>query len=195
MMWLRLIPGALRLIPKWVWILLAVALLWRVAVSWHEHRAHAAIAAAEKRGEAKANAAWQQRFDAMRARADETRRRAEAASAKISKDVRRKNDQDNRDSAARARALSLSGPGAARCRPVDHPGLSGGAGRYVAPGGRPDAPGPQVPADDRAAVPWGWLVDRARQCDLNRAEALSWREADRRQRAEWEKLRDAKPAH
>jgi hypothetical protein len=92
----------------------------------------------------------------------------------------------NREEANRivddAGGMRLSGPGKARC-----PGIPAGTGRPEAQPRKPDAPGPEVPPDERAAVPWQWLVNRAEQCDLNRNEVISWREWHKQLTEAWPK--------
>ena len=164
--------------PRWAWIALAVAVALLAGFLWHQLAAHKAIDAAEKRGEERA-------YANVEKQARELERKANALNAKITAEMRKRNDEENRRIAAAADDLRLHGPGAARC--ADPAFLSAGAGRHDAPGRGSDAPGPPVPSDERAAVPWGWLVGRAEQHDLNRAEALAWREWHRRFTAEWAK--------
>lgn len=183
------IPGALKLVPKWAWYAIAGALLLAGAVIWH----HGKVKSHDTAVIAARDAYWNERIAAVAKQAAALRVKAEAAQSAISTDVRNRNVQANRDIAAAADALRLSGPGASRCRPVDHSSLPAGASGPVAPGGASSGAGPQVPADDFAAVPWGWLTDSAEQADLNRAEVLSWREWYQRASAAWEKTRAAKP--
>lgn len=110
---------------------------------------------------------------------DEAKKAGDRAKV-IAKDVKDRNDEQVRIIYRDAAAVRVRGPGKAVC-----PRLPAPAGGSQAPAGKPDAPGPAVPPDDRAAVPWNWLVDRAQQCDLNRAEALSWREWYDRISKEW----------
>jgi hypothetical protein len=206
MPWLTAIPGALKLVPKWVWYALALALAWHFALSWHrgQVKAHDADIVAAR------DAQWQARFDAMRAKADDVRRKAEALSAQISTTLKDQNDATNRHIAVDAGDLRLRGPGAAAaigCRPGDHPGLSAAAGQPGAAGDqRPHAaasalpggnrrtdvtpvPGAGISDDAQAAVPWRWLVGRAEQADLDRAEVLTWRDWYARQTEAWQRLR------
>lgn len=168
------ILGAFKGVPRFVWYALGAALIYAFAAHWYNGK----IEAAEKRGAERA-------YANVERQARELERKANELNAKIADAFRRKNDAENRAITARADDHRLRGPGAARC-----PGASvvpAGAGGHNAPGGRPDAAGPAMPADDRAAVPWSWLVDRAEQHDLNRAEVIAWREWHARFSAEWAK--------
>lgn len=109
--------------------------------------------------------------------------KAEANAAAITQDIRGRHEATLRDTGARADALRLRGPGAARCRSGDHPGVPGAAGGREPAGGAANDARPRMPEQDGAGVQWGWLVDRAEQCDANRSEALSWREWHARQSA------------
>lgn len=109
--------------------------------------------------------------------------KAEANAATISQDIRGRHEATLRDTGARADALRLRGPGAARCRPSDNPGVSSAASGNQPPSGAGDGSTGGVPPEDRIAMPFGWFVDRAEQCDFNRAEVLAWREWHQRQAA------------
>lgn len=172
--------GALKLVPRWLWILLAVALASRFAANWHAGKVEALDRAAYGRGVTDTVAAAA-RLQAERARLD----------AAIAAELRSKNDEESRRIAAAAERLRLRGPGKAAC--PDPARLPGGAGRHGAPGGAADAAGPDLPADQRAAVPWPWLVDRAESHDALRAEVLNWREWHRRFTEEWERSRASAP--
>lgn len=197
MTWLTAIPGALRLVPRWVWLALAIAIAWHFALSWHagKIRAHDVAVIAKR------DAQWQTRLDAAHAAALDWRGQAERAGAEIATMKRKLNDEENRRIRAAADDLRLHGPGKAaapaNCRPGDRAGLSAGAGRSDA-AGRPsnDAPA-AVPAGDGSAdwavVPWGWLVGRGEQADVGRAEVLTWRGWYADQVAAWNRLRSQAP--
>lgn len=114
--------------------------------------------------------------------ADKRVRAAQKAFDKLSADFRRLNDEENRRIAGDAQSLRVSGPGKATCHAPPAAASGHEEGR-----GKPDAPGPQVPSADSAAVPWPWLVTRAEQADLNRAEVLAWREWYRKLVEDWPK--------
>ena len=115
-------------------------------------------------------------------KADKSARDAQAVIAKLTQDIRNRADEENRSIAGYADALRVSGPGKAACRPGP-----AAASEHEPGSGNGNAPGPQVPSDDRAAVPWGWLTDRAEEHDLNRAEVLAWREWYRKLVESWPK--------
>lgn len=94
---------------------------------------------------------------------------AEDAVAKLVKQLKDKSDEKNRRIAADARTLSVSGPGKAACHPAP---VATGHGAGPA---KPDAPRPALPPDDRAAVPWPWLVQRAQEHDQLLNEVNAWR--------------------
>lgn len=178
------VGAIVRAVPRKLWIALAIAAVLLAAFLWHQHRAHAAIAAAEMRGEQRAYARIETEARALERKANDLGR-------KISNRIRSKTDEDNRRIAGTADTLRVRGPGQATC-----PGgarVPAGAGRPQSPGGQPDAAGPQMPADElaavQAAVPWPWLVDRAEQCDLNLTEVTAWRSWYVQQSAAWDKLR------
>lgn len=115
-------------------------------------------------------------------KADAEARKASERANQISKELKARTDEENRRIAGDADSLRVSGPGKATCRPVTGP-----SGQPKAGSGKPDAAGSEMPPADGAAVPWGWLVKRAEQADLNRAEVLAWREWYDRIAKEWPK--------
>ena len=154
----------LALIPRSVWIALAVLALVGLGVFAHQRSV---------------KAYGEERYAA--GVADEKARAQEAARKQAEKDEKtvRKLKEQHREEIDRisrdADALRLRGPGKARCRPAPIAASGRDEGH-----GEPDVAGPEVPPDDRAAVPWGWLVQRAEQFDANRAEVLAWREWHRK---------------
>ena len=168
----------LKKVPTWAWIVLAVALVLFLGWRWHNGAVRdarsegytAGVADERKAADAKAKI-WVQRIDALTGR--------------ITTKLREKTDADARAIATRADALRLSGPGRAVC-----PGraeVSRPAGGPLTAGGQGSAAGPQVPTEQWAAVPWGWLTDTGERCDLNRNEVLAWREWHRQQSEAWAK--------
>jgi hypothetical protein len=92
---------------------------------------------------------------------------------RISKQLKDKNNEDNRRIAGDANSLRVSGPGAAICRPA--PAAPSG---HIAVTAKPDAAGPTLPPADGAdlsAVPWPWLVQRSEEHDQLLAEVQAWR--------------------
>jgi hypothetical protein len=163
-------------IPRQVWIALAVLAVIAGGIWWHKHT----VSNARKEGYA---AGVKAEGDRIAAKAAKIAKDAEAISAK----ARSLNNETNRRIVSDARTVLLRGPGKASCLNPSTPG----AGRRIAPAGKPDATRPQVPVGDGsallAAVPWPWLVDRAEQCDLNRAEAETWRNWHRDLTETWKK--------
>lgn len=179
--------GALKLVPKWVWILLAAALVWRFALGWHSGQ----IKEHDRQVIAERDAYWKTQIAAVHAEAVAVRRQAEAVSAQITEKVRTDHESETRAIAADAGALRVRGPGAASvsCRPSDHPGVSvaaSGAGRGPAVA---NAAGSEAVTGAGAVVPWNWLVNRAEQHDALRAETLAWRSWYQQQSTAWEKMR------
>jgi hypothetical protein len=177
--------------PKVKLAMLALAIS-AVLVIVHQHHAHAARKASGEAGYARAKAEDAASLKTWRDRALV----AEASGKAISQKTRSENDETNRGIAADADALRVRGPGAASCGRVDHPAVPAAGSQLGAPGDRsPDAAGGSVPAAGGeaglAGVPWIWLVGRAEQCDLDRAEALSWRSWYQQQAAAWAALRAA----
>lgn len=115
-------------------------------------------------------------------KADAAVRRAMTDFKKIAKELKDRTDEENRRIAGDAGSLRVSGPGKAVCRPAPAP-----PGGHVQGGSKPNAPGPSLPPDERAAVPWGWLTDRAQEHDQLRAEVQTWREWYDRLVKEWPK--------
>lgn len=113
------------------------------------------------------------------------RKNAELADAAAK--IRKANDEENRRIAADAHDLRLSGPGRAVCNP--QPAATAGGRVESAPVA--DAAGSALPSDDRAAVPWGWLVVRATEHDQLRAEVDSWHTWYARLVAAWPKSEEA----
>lgn len=171
------ILGALRLVPTWVWILLAVAIAYAAAANWHAGKVEALERSAYGRGVTDTVAA------AARMRRD--RERLDAA---IAAELRSKNDEENRRIAVGAERLRLRGPGKAACPGAAR--LSAGSGRHVASGRAADAAVDRVPDPARSeliAMPFAGTVAFGGQHDALRAEVLSWREGHRRFTAEWNK--------
>lgn len=137
------------------------------------------IRAAEKRGEERA-------YAAVAAKAIELKGKADALGRDVSALVRSINNETNLLIARRADAVRVRGPGAAIC-----PGAAGpaaAAGGRDAPGGGADAGVDRLPYpawEPLIAMPFAELVDRAERCDLNRAEAIAWRDWHKQLTAAW----------
>lgn len=161
--------AALRLVPKWVWIALALAIAFRVATGWHD---------------ARVKAVWQAGYDQAVADGREIAKQTDERTSEIATNIRSKTDETSGRIAARADDQRLRGPGKAR---ASCPAVPAAAGERPEAGRDSDAAGPGLPAEDRATVPWEWLVRRAATCDLNRAEVLAWREWHQRVLEAWPK--------
>lgn len=177
-----LVPLALKLspvgrilksIPRQVWIALAVVAILALGTCAHKR-------SVKKFGEEQYAAG----VKAERDRAAKAVKKAETAGNAISKEIRSKSDEEARRINTSADARRVRGPGLARCAVP-----SAAASESKPASGNGDASRLEVPARDSAAVPWPWLVDRAEQADLNRAEVLAWREWHQRLSEEWAKYR------
>ena len=113
---------------------------------------------------------------------DRDARKAKADGDRLSKELKERTDEENRRIAGDAGSLRVSGPGKAVCRPA--PAAPGGH-EQAAP--KTDAPGPALPPDDRAAVPWEWLTERSQEHDQALIENKAWREWYDRLVASWPK--------
>lgn len=171
---------ALGKAPKWL-IYGAIGLIAAALIFiWHGHEVKQVKAVAFAAGEAKADKDWQASFDQMRDAERVFRNLYQQKSDQLNQRLGAEYAQDLRDNAARADDLRLRGPGKARgCVGLGNPARlaegRGGSSQPSAPG--PDAPGPEMPANDGfAVVPWGWLVQRAREHDDLLAEVIIRRE-------------------
>jgi hypothetical protein len=167
-----------KLIPRWVWILIAVVLIGLAAMWWHGRQ----MAAFEKEVRLSertiVNAAWDKRFTKMRSNATIWKSRYEKASSDLA-DARSKAHEKNLQSnAAVAGTLLVRGPGAAaqaNCGPGDHSGLSTATGQHQSAAAVGNAAGLAVSPEVWAAVPWPWLVGRGQEHDDLLSEVKQWR--------------------
>jgi hypothetical protein len=167
-----------KLIPTWAYIALGIALAALLGVLYHHHKVKTHDAALVKATIAAEDQRIAKQALAIKVAADKL-------NTNISNLIRSKNDETNRAIAADAGSLRVSGPGKATC--LGRASLPAAASRPVPASGNGNASGPALPPDDSAAVPWGWLVDRAEEHDLDRAEVISWREWYQRVSASWPK--------
>jgi hypothetical protein len=167
---------ALKAVPRPVWIALAVIALLLLGSCVHARKV-------KQYGEERYTAGVKAEGDRIAAKALKIAKRAEEISAK----AKELNNEKNRRIAGDADAVRVSGPGKAACLNPAAPSAS----RPVTPAGKPDAARSEMPPGSGeallAAVPWPWLVDRAEQCDLNRAEAETWRAWHRELTEAWQK--------
>lgn len=185
---------AARIPPK-VKLAIAGILLLVVLFFVHQHIAHKRLKAADAAGYARGVQVYKRALEIVHARAIERRKRFERGSAAITTDVRTRHDQNDRNSIALAGDVRLRGPGAARCRPVDNPGVPAGAGGYGAGGGAGAAQVAGLPGQggvELIAVPFPGAVAFGEVSDLNRNEVLAWREWYDRQFKAWEQMRKGK---
>ena len=172
--------AGLRLIPRWVWIALAVAILYRGALSWHHRQVKALHDAAYAEGGNAERARLEAEAKRLKAETD-------AKTAAIARLTKEKHDAEVRAIAADADALRLSGAGkaslGARC-----PVMAGGSSGHDLAGSGTENAGSEVPATDGlAVVPWGWVVGTGESHDSLRSEVLAWRDWYARNGAAWPK--------
>lgn len=154
--------AVLKHVPWQIWAAIGLAfVIWR-GIDWHED----AVSAARKQGD---KAGFDRAVTIIEIKARALAAKADAIAAK----ARRISDEKARTVSVAADDLRVSGPGAARCA---SPPRAASPRRPDTPGRAADAPAAQVPTDDRAAVPWQWLVGEAEVCDLNRNEVVAWRD-------------------
>lgn len=166
--------GFLKAVPRWLWILLALAAAIFFALRWHAGKVEDLRSSSFKAGYDKAVADGRTRV-----------RIVERRSESISSEERNKAHEEIQHNAVRADALRVRGPGAAAC--VD-PGLPVGAGGSGTTGGRADDALAGMSGGERErliALPFGETVDLAEQADANRTEVLAWREWHRRLTEMW----------
>lgn len=169
MAWLKAIGGALRLVPRWVWILLAAAAAWHFALAWHAGKISAIVLEAKREQLALDQAA----VDAARAKAREHKAKVETADAVSAEKARNDYAKDTGDLGAAYDELRRNPP--PRVQSVGR-GQGSVPGFSVDPGGAPataqgtdaglrsGAVGPEL-----ALVNWPELLGHAQSCDVDRA--------------------------
>lgn len=163
--------------PKVKLALLAIALLV-AGYFLHQHVAHQRLKAQYDAGYAQGVMDNERSHITAQAQAD-------ARANQINSIIRRKSDEEARNIVRRADDLRMRGPGKATCAGVaaapgsasGHDAASGSADAAV--GGVPDEPRPVL-----IALPFAPTIEFAKQCDLNRNEALKWRESDAKLRSD-----------
>src|SRR5689334_8890829 len=169
--------GILGSIPWQIWAVIAGATLLELGSCVHGHKVKAFGKEQYQAGVKAEHDHVQAQFDKEHKDAMAWKAKTEALQAQISQDIRGRNEEDLRTHGATAADQRLRGPGKATCGGQgNNPGISASASQHEPASGNADAAGSSLPANDRAAVPWSWLTDRAQQCDDNRSESLSWRE-------------------
>jgi hypothetical protein len=170
----------IKAVPRWAWIALAVVSILLLGSCAHKRKVKAF-------GEERYAAGVAYEQARLEKKAKELKAKVDALSGKITTQLRTKHDEKVIVINRAADDLRLRGAGKASCS--SPAGIPSGPSGSVAPSGQGSVAGPQVPTGDFAAVPWGWLVDRAEVCDLNRQEVLTWREWHRQQSEAWAKLK------
>lgn len=176
------VKGVAGKVPARVWLYLALLLALVGGVIWHQHVAHKAVTTAYQRG-VNDEAAH------VQAAALRIKKAADKVTTSISTNLRSKSDDQVRSIVSSAAALSVRGPAKALCTsgPSIPAATSGhqptsGASHDSVPA-MPDYSGPPL-----IAMPWDQATAYAQQCDLNRAEVISWREWWTQQNAAWNRL-------
>jgi hypothetical protein len=172
-------------VPWQIWAAIFAAIALWLGIRWHAHEVHKTFAAgyAQARSEDKAV------LDNLRAQLAQ----AGLEMKRTSQEQRSKNDAANASIHSAADALRVQGPGAASCsrRPAAPvPAAPGQSQPASQPAGSAPAPMPAADGSDPlAAVSWRWLVGTGEQCDIERAENVSWRTAYQEWLATWERMR------
>lgn len=174
------VKAALSRIPRAAWIALAVIAILTLGTCAHKR-------SVKKFGEERFAAGVAHEQARLEAKAKAIKAKADAASAKITDKLKAKHDEKVIVINRAADDLRVSGPGKASC--PGNPGMAGSSGRSEPASGQGSSARPAMPEQDWAAVPWGWLVESAEKCDLNRAEVLTWREWYRQQSEAWAKIK------
>jgi hypothetical protein len=175
------IGAFLKSIPAGVWKVVAIVAAVVGLFLLHQHIAHKAIAAAEKRGSDAA-------YTHVAEQAQKLTSRANALNGKLAKAFQEKNREENSRIARAADDLRLRGPGAARC--TAFPGLSAAARGSQSSDRSGDASVAGLRNEERTdliALPFAPTIDFGEQHDGFRAEAISWRGWYATFMAEWAK--------
>jgi hypothetical protein len=162
-------------IPWQFWALLALVVALWLGIRWHAHEIEQT---------------WQSGYDAGYAKAQEEQRQLAAAvdkrSTQISNSERSKNDEAVRNIHDSADAISMRGPGKAG---ANCPSLAAAPSGPEPATEQPSPATASLPPEDRedplATVSWRWLVGTGKQCDLERAENVSWRNWYQAQAKSW----------
>lgn len=169
-------------IPRGVWIALVVIAILALGTCAHKR-------SVKKFGNEryKAGVAYEQAR--LEKKAKELKAKADALTGKISTELRKQSDENVRIIYRDAGTVLLRGPGKAAC--PGNPGISSSPSRPNAPAGQGSSAVAEVPPGERIdliGLPFAGTVALAQTCDLNRAEAQSWREWHRQQSEAWKKF-------
>jgi hypothetical protein len=187
---LKSLGGFVKGIPPKVWlILLGIAALIG-AIVWHQLAAHKALKKADATGYARAKDEDAKALTKAHKEALAWKQTADAAKAKLAQEIKERNDEEARRIIRTADDLLVRGPGKARCGQSDHSSVAAASGGHATSGGQPGAAVDRLPDPQRVdliGLPFAGTIGTAKQCDLNRSEALSWREWYERQSKAWPK--------
>lgn len=170
--------GWVKLIPRAVWIGLAVVILCVVLFKMHQKIASDRIQASYEAGVKASDERWLSDLAAMRTEGVELREQYETNVEQAVLAERKRNETELRSVNQLATNLRLRGPGAASACTGSNSGsgLSSSSGGLTPINGEANAPLDTLPADEpMATVPWNELVNRAEQCDINLTELNTWR--------------------
>ncbi len=163
-----------RRIPPIVWYLIVIAAVYLISDALLSR----AIDNAYDRGFDERTKQFDAELVEERAAAAAWKLKYQATSAAITAQTGEEHAQNVADVGARADALLVRGPGAAASCPRSHAGavVPAPASGFQAAGGAGASAVPGVSADEGlVSLPWGILVERARDADTSREEVLTWR--------------------
>lgn len=166
-------------IPRTAWIALAVIAILALGTCAHKR-------AVKKFGNERYAAGVAYEQARLEKKAKELKAKADAMTGKITTQLRTKHDEKVVVITRAADDLRVRGPGKASC--PGNPGIPASSGRSDAASGRTDAPATGLPEQDRIALPFGYAVNQAEVCDLNRTEVLTWREWHKQQSEAWKQF-------
>lgn len=166
-------------IPRAAWIALAVVAILLLGTCVHQKKV-------KKFGQERYAAGVAYEQARLAKKAAELKAKVDALTGKITTQLKAKHDEKVIVINRAADDLRVRGPGKAAC--PGHSSVPRGSSGSVSAGGGGNPATGQVPGGDRAAVPFGWLVDSAERCDLNRQEVLTWREWYKQQSEAWKKF-------
>jgi hypothetical protein len=185
-------------VPRGVWLALAIAAALAGLTLSHQHRAHAAIKAADAAGYARAVNVYDRALQIVHDRAAKRRAAIEGTGRKISATIKDKHDAEDARINHAANGLLRDGPGKARCGSSDHPSVPAGVGRYhqaVEPTAAAVAAVPDPRGQPLIGLPFDAAVAAARQADADRNEVIAWRNWYTEQSTAWERYRRGVTKH
>lgn len=116
------------------------------------------------------------------------KQRTDALTSSLTQAIKERTDAENSHLVATTDALRLSGPGKAVC--ASHPVIAAAPVQRGAPAGADS--GPSVPSDNRAAVPWSWLVTVIREHDQMRNDLQAVEDQHTQLEQAWPQTQGAK---